>query len=302
MKEEKARPRKKKERKLFPFLFRCDLVAATIIHTRYLLAVLSPCFVRAQSVRRTPLRGSRQRTVVYIIDIQMPFLICRHQTRKFLLFVRCAPLRFWWMARPFFHSLTTMNSHIYERPAFPRPSAWRPGQYKKNPTPSAVEWKHQVGNKIQDKWRWCWRRRWFFCKKGKKSHFGAAAGRYSWAPKSTSSKRQRRNELFEKSVVLEGGRDGGKTKIENRDHPISGGIFPFLYLSLSNFSFACRKFLPYTYQCVQVSASFYRIRNRMKRNGRSRSSVEEKVRARRKRDTVCVRGERRLFKNKKIPE
>ena len=206
------------------------------------------------------------------------------------------------MNGPAFLSLTTMNSHIYERPAFPRPSAWRPGQYKKKPTPSAVEWKHQVGNKIQDKWRWCWGRRWFFCKKGKKSHFGAAAGRYSWAPKSTSSKRQRRNELFEKSVVLEGGRDGGKTKIENRDHPISGGIFPFLYLSLSNFSFACRKFLPYTYQCVQVSASFYRIRNRMKRNGRSRSYVEEKVRARRKRDTVCVRGERRLFKNTKIPE
>ena len=112
------------------------------------------------------------------------------------------------MNGPAFLSLTTMNSHIYERPAFPRPSAWRPGQYKKKPTPSAVEWKHQVGNKIQDKWRWCWRRRWFFCKKGKKSHFGAAAGRYSWAPKSTSSKRQRRNELFEKSVVLEGGREG----------------------------------------------------------------------------------------------
>ena len=90
----KGEAEKKKERKLFPFLFRCDLVAATIIHTRYLLAVLSPCFVRAQSVRRTPLRGSRQRTVVYIIDIQMLFLICRHQTRKFLLFVRCAPLRF----------------------------------------------------------------------------------------------------------------------------------------------------------------------------------------------------------------
>ena len=122
---------KKKERKLFPFLFRCDLVAATIIHTRYLLAVLSPCFVRAQSVRRTPLRGSRQRTVVYIIDIQMPFLICRHQTRKFLLFVRCAPLRFWWMARPFF--LSRQWIHIYTKGQHSRgPLRDGPANIKKN--------------------------------------------------------------------------------------------------------------------------------------------------------------------------
>ena len=113
----KGEAEKKKERKLFPFLFRCDLVAATIIHTRYLLAVLSPCFVRAQSVRRTPLRGSRQRTVVYIIDIQMPpsnteiSVVCSLRSVAIL------------MNGPAFLSLTTMNSHIYERPAFPRPSA-----------------------------------------------------------------------------------------------------------------------------------------------------------------------------------